>query len=700
MSISRPFAAPRSSTRRDFLRVFLPVSAVVAAATLCAALLLSALFMSRSTLVLRERELERLRTAMGQFARFSMGSIPALIAVMEEEPVRDYLYAGERSLEKALAALARIDAALVGNDFIDSIYLYNQDSGTLSTRAGWEAGRVPSDADLGNFVARAADGGLYRLTTRRLLLQGAAEKTNLFSFVFAGRPAEGAAIRRAFVVNLSEARIRSALAAGNLYVVDAERNFLSHPDPDYFGSSVGAERLIVRAASASAPWGMETVRDGAGRSYLVTWADYAELGWRFFSVAPEREVLAPVLKARDGVVALSLAVLAAALAAAYVLSQRVAARSRRAETVGAFLRGELEPMEAGATPARLFPGLRFPCSALLVRCDSAHAGSAAAAVLGAAFGEGVFRVADDAFLVVSPLDPAQAAAAFSKAASSAAQREGLVLGAAAWSSPLPFAELPSAAAALLETRRSDYLRPAGAFLEVGGAASDAAEGEPRTAADRGMACDLDFLPLEKAFRLDDEAEAARRVDDLVAELRAASDGDLFRYACAALSRRIVASFGPEAEALLPGGADAFRESLSQARRLDELESGLRTAASRLKLRGGLHAERRGRDLADRVKRIVEDRIADRSLGTAAIAAEVGLSPSYLRDLFKRVEGVSLLDYVGTRRLETAKALLLSTSAPVREICDRSGFINYSYFFTYFKKAVGTTPSEFRDRNGA
>ncbi len=164
----------------------------------------------------------------------------------------------------------------------------------------------------------------------------------------------------------------------------------------------------------------------------------------------------------------------------------------------------------------------------------------------------------------------------------------------------------------------------------------------------------------------------------------------------ALSRLIPDLLGDQAETLLEGGTEEFKCALSKAERLDRAERVLRPIPARLSERGDLHAERRKRELIERVKALVESRMGDRSLGTAAIASEVGLSTSYLRDLFRQTEGVALLEYVGSRRLELAKKLLLESKAPVREVCEQAGFINYSYFFTYFKKSTGQTPSEFRE----
>jgi YesN/AraC family two-component response regulator len=78
-----------------------------------------------------------------------------------------------------------------------------------------------------------------------------------------------------------------------------------------------------------------------------------------------------------------------------------------------------------------------------------------------------------------------------------------------------------------------------------------------------------------------------------------------------------------------------------------------------------------------------------------IASELNFSTNYIREFFKQHEGTPLLEYIGAKRVELAKALLNGTNASIRDVCDRSGFINYSYFFTYFKKNTGLTPMEFK-----
>jgi AraC-like DNA-binding protein len=699
--------APRP--RAPSLKYFLPIAAVLAAAVMGSTLLLSSLFMDQSRRLLEGREVERLRRAMGLFTRINLGSVPAFVSMSEEEPVRDFLRGRGLTMERVLRGLERIDASMVGSDVLDSVYLYSEAAGVLSTRAGWEKGRPPSDPGLASFLGRIRGYGLARYVTRTTTFDGEKAPRNLFSLVIGYVPKSGPP-HSAFVLNLSERKVRAALAADAsptavLYLVGKDGRFLSHPDPAAFGAPADADPRIAAAMRREEPEGLATVRGADGAPYLAAWADQEEMGWRFISLAPEGAVLGGLLGVRDRVLGFSALVLALSAAAAFALSLSMGARERRTELALAYLRGELEADEHGAprfpgspaTPRALFPAARFPVQAALFRFDGRlHKGGSLPYSVVSGFpalvtarGGTAFRAGENAFLALLPsADPPLRARAEELAA--AMSPEGAVLGGWLLPGAFSFADLPSCFARLDAATDLDYLREQGAFAEPPEPVDPAALPEGQ---DPGA--EREAEKVVRAFRVGDREEALRRSGALLSRLREARDGDLFRFTVSRLARGIVDSFGAEAEPLLPGGAEAFRSALAEAECLASADELLGLAAGRLAERGVSHAERRQKAIVGRVLALVEERIADRSLGTAGIAAEVGLSASYLRDLFKHSEGVGLLEHIGQRRIELAKELLAGSDAPVREVCSRSGFINYSYFFTYFKKSTGKTPSEYR-----
>lgn len=90
-----------------------------------------------------------------------------------------------------------------------------------------------------------------------------------------------------------------------------------------------------------------------------------------------------------------------------------------------------------------------------------------------------------------------------------------------------------------------------------------------------------------------------------------------------------------------------------------------------------------------------DLTADLSLKTQAEFLNV--NPSYLSNLFKKETGQTLTEYVNRKRIEYAIYLLNSTNMQVQMIAGYCGILDVNYFTKIFKKIVGMTPKEYRDR---
>lgn len=90
----------------------------------------------------------------------------------------------------------------------------------------------------------------------------------------------------------------------------------------------------------------------------------------------------------------------------------------------------------------------------------------------------------------------------------------------------------------------------------------------------------------------------------------------------------------------------------------------------------------------------------RSSGLSAelVASELRISVPYFSKLFNEAMGTSFTQYVTDLRLHEAEQLLLTTTLNVKDIGERIGFQNSSYFITVFKKKNGTSPNQFRKTN--
>lgn len=99
-------------------------------------------------------------------------------------------------------------------------------------------------------------------------------------------------------------------------------------------------------------------------------------------------------------------------------------------------------------------------------------------------------------------------------------------------------------------------------------------------------------------------------------------------------------------------------------------------------------------LIRRTKEYLEARLSSRILLTD-IATAAGASPAYLTDLFTRVEGVPLHQYLTQLRL--ARALVeLPHTEDLTTLALEVGFSSHSHFTFAFRRAFGCTPSRFRE----
>jgi AraC family transcriptional regulator len=109
--------------------------------------------------------------------------------------------------------------------------------------------------------------------------------------------------------------------------------------------------------------------------------------------------------------------------------------------------------------------------------------------------------------------------------------------------------------------------------------------------------------------------------------------------------------------------------------------------------GGRHGSSRPAKMADQVKMLLA---ADpwRRWTLATIAEEVSVTPVYLTDAFRRVEGIPLYRYHLRLRLVFALSVLADCD-DLMTLAIELGFHSHSHFSAAFKKAFGQTPSVFK-----
>ena len=80
-----------------------------------------------------------------------------------------------------------------------------------------------------------------------------------------------------------------------------------------------------------------------------------------------------------------------------------------------------------------------------------------------------------------------------------------------------------------------------------------------------------------------------------------------------------------------------------------------------------------------------------------LAEIVNLSPHYLSHIFRKLNGISLWEYINARRIEKASRMILSSNGSMKmiDIAMKCGFNNTANFNKVFKKQKGITPTQLR-----
>jgi AraC-like DNA-binding protein len=113
-------------------------------------------------------------------------------------------------------------------------------------------------------------------------------------------------------------------------------------------------------------------------------------------------------------------------------------------------------------------------------------------------------------------------------------------------------------------------------------------------------------------------------------------------------------------------------------------------------RGGAEADEpmEAHPAVRRAVQIIDRRLAE-PLSVEKIAFECGVSYSYLARLFTAWQGTSVIGYIGSRRMERARHLLLHSTLPVKAIAATVGIPDLHAFNKCVHRAFGASPRKLR-----
>lgn len=100
-------------------------------------------------------------------------------------------------------------------------------------------------------------------------------------------------------------------------------------------------------------------------------------------------------------------------------------------------------------------------------------------------------------------------------------------------------------------------------------------------------------------------------------------------------------------------------------------------------------------MIEKAKHYIAEHLSEK-ITLRMISEHVYLSETYFSFLFKKVTGVTYMDYIQDVRMQEAKKLLTDTNHKVYKVAELIGYSDYKYFSLQFKKYVNMTPKEYRN----
>lgn len=99
----------------------------------------------------------------------------------------------------------------------------------------------------------------------------------------------------------------------------------------------------------------------------------------------------------------------------------------------------------------------------------------------------------------------------------------------------------------------------------------------------------------------------------------------------------------------------------------------------------------------RIYQYIENHYSDKNLTVNRLADDLHFTPAYLCQIFKAQSGTTINSYLNSFRINKSKELLKEREGKLYEISLRVGYRNPDHFTKQFKKYVGITPSEYREK---
>lgn len=147
--------------------------------------------------------------------------------------------------------------------------------------------------------------------------------------------------------------------------------------------------------------------------------------------------------------------------------------------------------------------------------------------------------------------------------------------------------------------------------------------------------------------------------------------------------------------VFPGAGDFIWDNIAQRDTIHALQEFLE---EKLSLYAQAVAGKEGsHPLVYRIQQYVAEHYQDTDLSVKTMAEDLHFTPAYLCNVYKAEKNDTIISYINTYRVDKARELLKKRETKVFEVSYLVGYGTSHYFARQFKKLVGMTPTEYREK---
>ena len=155
--------------------------------------------------------------------------------------------------------------------------------------------------------------------------------------------------------------------------------------------------------------------------------------------------------------------------------------------------------------------------------------------------------------------------------------------------------------------------------------------------------------------------------------------------------------GVSAYLMKPVDEEELKKNISKIITEIEKENQLRQLTSKIKTADDIDTlfikSEGDNDYIQKVLKETRERYSEK-ISLETFSEELGVSGSYLSRKFKEATGQTYLDFLNKYRVQQAIKLLETGTYKIYEVSEMTGFSDYKYFSTVFKKYTDRSPSDF------